>query len=154
MADGLSAERDPSRLQRLPQWALPQVAEIETLVFPEPLGLSDLEHLYGLQHTCYVAFLDGRRVAAYFGFEVLGPLAHVISNATHPDYRRHGLGGQVLRLAEPYAQEMGARFFLGEVRRSNLEQQSVLHRIGWRQIAECGRFFGNGEDALLVLRVF
>lgn len=154
MTDGASAKEDPWRLQRLPSWALGQVAEIESLVFPEPLLLPEVEQLYALGHTCYVAFMDGRRVAAYFGFEVVGPVAHVISNATHPDYRRQGLGGQVLLQAEAYAGAMGARFFLGEVRRSNLEQQSVLHRIGWRQVSECSRFFGNGEDAILVMRVF
>lgn len=150
-------ERQPSdgwALRRLRFAMLPEVAAIEQEVFPEPLALRDLERLWRSPDVRYVAYLDGERVAAYFGFEVHGPVAHVICNATHPDYRRLGLGGRILREAEPLARAMGARLFLGEVRRSNEAQRRVLQRIGWREVGECRGFFGNGEDAYIVLCCF
>jgi ribosomal-protein-alanine N-acetyltransferase len=131
---------------------LAQVAAIEALVFPEPLVLPALEQLWRQPETTYVAYRSEGRVAAYFGFQVFGPTAHVISNATHPDFRRQGLGGRILREAEPIARGRGARWFLGEVRVSNTPQLRVLRRIGWLEVGTCPAFFGNGEDGIVVWR--
>lgn len=132
---------------------LPQVGAIEADVFPEPLSLVDLEALYADPATCYLAVRDGQRLAAYIGFQVFGPTAHVISNATHPGYRNLGLGSLVVRAAEPEARKRGARWFLAEVRRSNSAQFRLLRRLGWREVGLCPGFFGNGEDAVVVWRL-
>jgi len=141
---------DPAALVPLELADLPQVAAIEALVFPEPLTLTALEALWHDPATVYVGYRVGGRVAAYFGFQTFGPTAHVISNATHPDFWRRGLGGRVLTEAAPIARSRGARWYLGEVRVSNALQQRVLKRIGWREIGTCPAFFGNGEDAIVV----
>lgn len=132
---------------------LPQVAAIEEAVFPEPLSLEAVRSLYSDPATTYVAFRDGDVVAAYFGFQVTGPTAHVIANATHPAYRRRQLGRRILTRAEPVARLAGARWFLGEVRVSNTPQRLLLAGLGWVDIGLCPHFFGNGEDARVVWRV-
>ncbi len=133
---------------------LGRVAEIEATVFPEPLDLASLERLYRDPSVRYLAIREEGRLAAYFGFQVSGPTALVISNATDPAYRRRGYGGRILQEAEAIAEAMGARWFLGEVRVSNEPQRQVLRRIGWREIGRCQSFFGNGEDAYIVFRCF
>ncbi len=133
---------------------LGRVAEIEASVFPEPLSLGELERLYRAPFVRYLAIREEGRLAAYFGFQVFGPTAHVISNATDPAYRQRGYGGRILQEAEPVARGMGARWFQGEVRLSNESQRRVLRRIGWREIGRCAAFFGNGEDAYIVFRCF
>lgn len=129
---------------------LPQVAAIERLVFAEPLSLAEITRLWHRKETVYVGFRVGDVVAAYFGFTVSGPTAHVIANATHPDFRGRGYGHRVLREAEPIACARGARWYLGEVRRSNTVQRHILHELGWAEVGICPRFFGNGEDAYVV----
>ncbi|MDA8346551.1 MAG: GNAT family N-acetyltransferase [Thermaerobacter sp.] len=131
---------------------LSRVAAIEALVFPEPLNREELEALWEMEGVRYLAIREGAALAAYFGFSVHGPIAHVISNATDPAFRRRGYGGRILVEAEPFARAMGARWFLGEVRASNGAQRSVLRRIGWQEIGRCPHFFGNGEDAYVVFR--
>jgi len=133
---------------------LRRVADIEAEVFPEPLDLTSLEKLFHDPSVCYLAIREEGRLAAYFGFQVCGPTAHVISNATDPAFRRRGYGGRILQDAETWAEAMGARWFLGEVRVSNEPQRKVLRRIGWREIGMCRAFFGNGEDAYVVFRCF
>jgi ribosomal-protein-alanine N-acetyltransferase len=142
------------RLADLTFSELKRVAEIESLVFPEPLDLPSLEKLFQDPAVRYLAIREEGRLAAYFGFQVCGPTAHVISNATDPACRRRGYGGRILLEAEPYALAMGARWFVGEVRISNENQRRVLRRIGWREIGYARRFFGNGEDAYVVFRCF
>lgn len=133
---------------------LPEIARIEAAVFPEPLDLADLEHLWGYPGTRYLAATAGGTVCAYFGFQVLGPVAHVISNATDPTHRRRGLASRLLREGERLAASAGARWFLGEVRESNADQLRLLRHLGYQQVARCPRFFGNGEGAVLVMRFF
>ncbi len=140
------------QVQRLYAHHLPAVAEIERLVFPEPLDLDEVARLWARDGTRYLGVVERGRLLAYFGFEVYGPTAHVIANATHPDARRRGLAVAVLEAGASTAQAMGARWLLGEVRRSNSAQLAVLDRLGWRVIGLSPHFFGNGEDAHVVWR--
>jgi ribosomal-protein-alanine N-acetyltransferase len=142
------------RLEPLPFDMLPAIAAIEAAVFPEPLTLPEVLRLWLLPETVYLGFRHGGQLAAYLGFQVHGPTAHVLANATHPDYQGRGLGSRVLVEAEPFARARGARWFLGEVRRSNDRQRGILARLGWRELGVAPRFFGNGEDAVVVWRLF
>jgi len=143
---------DPAGIEPLGYPDLEQVAAIESAVFPEPLSLEAVVGLWASPRVRYIGVRDGDRLLAYFGFEVQGPTAHVIANATHPDARRLGLAARVLAAGEPIARALGARWFLGEVRRSNDSQLRVLERLGWRTVGLCPAFFGNGEDAYIVWR--
>lgn len=132
---------------------LAPIAALEAAVFREPLSQAELEALWARPDVTYVVFRDGPRLAAYFGFQVTGPTAHVISNATDPAYRRRGLGSRILREAEPLARAKGARWYLGEVRVSNAEQRRILAQLGWSELGVCPRFFRDGEDAVVVWRL-
>jgi ribosomal-protein-alanine N-acetyltransferase len=129
------------------------IAALEAAVFPEPFRLPALRRLWLSPGTRYlVARRDGLPVA-HFGFRVSGPVARVLSNATDPRHRQRGLASALLRAGEAEARRAGARWLQGEVRRSNAPQLRLLAGLGWREVALCPRFFGNGEDAVLVLRV-
>jgi ribosomal-protein-alanine N-acetyltransferase len=132
---------------------LPAVAALEALVFPEPLALDQLARLWAREGTVYLGIREGDTLAAYFGFTIDGPTAHVVSNATHPNFRRRGYARALLEAGRQVARSRGARWFLGEVRLSNLPQLRLLTRLGWRSVAVCPRFFGNGEDAHVVFRL-
>ena len=161
--DAMTPPRDTRTLPffRLGYWIgcgrltdLPAIARIEAAVFIEPLDLRSLLRLACSGRARYLVARRGGTVCAYFGFQVLGPVAHVLANATHPHHRRHGLARTLLTAGEGVARRAGARWFLGEVRRSNRVQLDLLEGLGWRQVTACPRFFGNGEDAVLVVRVF
>ncbi|MCY0880005.1 MAG: GNAT family N-acetyltransferase [Firmicutes bacterium] len=137
----------------LEQKDIPQVAALERLVFLEPLPEEGLRAKHQLPTVVYLAAKDDSRVVAYFGFEIFAPYAHVLANATHPDYRRQGLATFLLTAAEPLARDRGARAFVGEVRRSNAPQLALLKQLGWVRSAIIPAFFGNGEDAHVVIRV-
>lgn len=139
-------EVGPWRFQDL--WA---IRRLEQTVFLEPISWQKLWEAWRSPHAVYLVVHDGQNLAAYFGFEVVGGFAHVLANVTHPGYRRQGLAQFVLTAAAPVARRLGAGAFVGEVRVSNLAQLQVLERIGWQVVGRAERFFGNGEDAWLVL---
>ncbi len=135
-------------------WELAQIVRLERMVFPEPMPLWGVVRKFLSPRTRYLVVRDGRRLIAYFGFEVMAPYAHVLANVTHPDYRRQGLAAFVLTAGQVWARDLGARAFLGEVRMSNLPQLAVLKGVGWSRLATIPRGFKNGEDAYLVLKPF
>lgn len=143
----------PYRVDRGRARDLPQIARLERACFPEPLGLTALAGLWVRPGTCYVVARRARRVAAYIGFQLMGPMAHTISMAVDPEFRRQGLGTLVQRTADRVAAARGARWFAGEVRVSNVAQLALLERLGWVRVGVCPGFFGNGEDAVLVCHV-
>ncbi len=130
-----------------------QIANLEKRVFLEPLSEAEVWRKILFSRARYVVVKDGRTIAAYFGFEVLGPYAHVLANVTHPDYRRQGLAQLVLTQAYPWAKKLGVRAFVGEVRSSNLPQFAVLQSIAWTQVQVIPHFFANGEDAHVVMKI-
>ncbi len=132
---------------------LPQIARLEALVFPEPMSLREVSAKSRHPATRYLVARQGSRVCAYFGFTLDPPTAHVIANATHPDHRRRGLATLLIQAGERVAAQSGARWFLGEVRRSNTVQMELLRELGWTVVGLCPRFFGNGEDAWVVWRL-
>lgn len=143
----------PHSVEHLRRDELAQVAEIEGLVFPEPLELEALHDLFDAPSTEYLCVRREDRLAAYFGFQCFGPICHVISNATHPDFTSQGMATSLLESARAVALAHGARWFLGEVRVSNARQRKLLAHLGWAEVGTCPTFFGNGEDAVIVWRL-
>ena len=146
----LPKQSGPYRIELLKLRDLVQIVRLEAVSFPEPLNLWSLLRLWLMPITTYLIVKKGRQVVAYIGFQKYGPAAHTISMCIHPDYRRQGLGILVQKTADEIAVNLGARWFTGEVRVSNLAQLIMLEGLGWQNIGTCRRFFGNGEDAVVV----
>ena len=126
------------------------IARIEADVFPEPLSRRAVAAKMLHPGTRYVVARHPEGLAGYFGFEIHGPTAHVIANATAAAHRRKGLATVLVHAGQRIARAGGARWFLGEVRRSNGLQLEILAKLGWRHIGWSRGFFGNGEDAAVV----
>ncbi len=141
-------------VQFLHPWDVRQIARLERMVFLEPMPMAQVVIKYLSPRTRFLVVKDGSLIIAYFGYEVLGPYAHVLANVTHPLYRRQGLASFVLTEAAVSAERMGAKAFIGEVRFSNQPQLEVLKAIGWTRTAVIEPFFGNGEGAHIVMKVF
>lgn len=129
---------------------LATVASIEAEVFPEPASLTLWRSRWARRNTHLLVARREGQVAAFFGFELHGPEAHVLGNATRQEDRRRGLATMLLHAGAARARAAGARWLLGEVRASNQVQRELLQGLGWHVIGRCPHFFRNGEDADVV----
>ncbi len=76
--------------------------------------------------------------------------AHVGTFATHPQYRRRGIGQRLLAHALLDAYAHGIRTIFLEVRRSNLNAQALYRKFGFEQDGVRPHYYvDNNEDALL-----
>ncbi len=127
---------------------LPAVAEIERLSFSEPWSEGALSILLSPENVGVVA-LDGDRVAAYGGMTAVLDEGSVANVATHPDYRRRGLGRRIVDALQKEAISRGLLSVFLEVRVSNVAARRLYEQMGFSVIGVRKNFYRHpSEDGL------
>lgn len=99
---------------------------------------------------CWVAEID-RRIAGMVVAWLFVNEVHIATIATHPDFRRMGIGSRLLSHTLLQALEEGARSSFLEVRESNLAAQEMYRRFGYEEAGRRRRYYrDNDEDAILM----
>jgi len=97
-----------------------------------------------------VAEVDGR-IAAMLVLWFIIDEAHIATIAVHPDYRRQGIGEQVLLHALLAVQDEGARRAFLEVRAGNAAAQALYEKYGFIVDGRRLKYYrDNDEDAILM----
>src|SRR5512140_1007119 len=132
---------------------VPAVAQIDRLSFSLPWP----EHSFHYEVTdnrvarCFVAETDDQRVAAMIVSWIIVDEMHIATIATHPDFRRQGIGEQILTEALMDGRQAGARLAFLEVRASNEAAQAMYRKFGFLVTGRRPRYYrDNGEDAILM----
>jgi [ribosomal protein S18]-alanine N-acetyltransferase len=99
---------------------------------------------------CWVAELEGKIVGMIVVWLIVDE-AHVATLATHPDFRRRGIGTKLLSHALQHLIDEGARSSFLEVRESNISAQEMYHKFGYEASGRRRRYYkDNDEDAILM----
>ncbi|MBI1794407.1 MAG: ribosomal protein S18-alanine N-acetyltransferase [Chloroflexi bacterium] len=129
------------------------VAEIDRLSFslPWPEHSFRYEVAENRAARCWVAETDDKRIAAMLVLWLIIDEAHVATLATHPDFRRQGIGAQILTTALRDAARAGATRALLEVREKNEAAQAMYKKFGFEVAGRRPKYYrDNGEDAILM----
>ena len=133
---------------------LEEVLEIERQAYSTPwpaqLFLEDLAKDWA--HIDLARMRDGTGEAvAYCNYWVVHDEVHLLNVATHPDYRRRGIGNRLMRHLLAVARAKGCRFITLEVRRSNTPAQMLYRAHGFEAMGVRRRYYAdNGEDAVVM----
>lgn len=131
---------------------LEQVVAIDQVSFslPWPARSFQFELTDNPASRCWVADLDGRIVGMVVAWLIVDEI-HIATIATHPDFRKQGIGKNLLLHTLRSAKEDGALSSFLEVRESNEAALVMYRKFGF---VESGRRTGyykdNGEDAILM----
>ena len=131
---------------------LPTVVELDKISFslPWPEKSFRFEVTDNLASRCWVAEVDGRVVGMLVGWLLVDEI-HIATIATHPDFRRQGIGRQLLSHALSRALDEGARSSFLEVRESNLAAQEMYRQFGYQATGRRKLYDrDNDEDAILM----
>ena len=133
-----------------------QVHEIERLSFATPWPAHAFEQeLRGNRLARYVVArttMGGdERAVGFAGVWLMVDDAHITTFSVHPDWRRRGIGQQLLMGVADLAREIGARRLTLEVRASNEAAQRLYERFGFDIVGRRKAYYtDNGEDALIM----
>jgi ribosomal-protein-alanine N-acetyltransferase len=77
---------------------------------------------------------------------------HIATIATHPDFRKQGIGEKLLSHTLKSAKDEGAVTSFLEVREGNLTAINMYHKFGYMETGHrTGYYKDNGEDAILMM---
>lgn len=142
------------RVRSMQESDLNQAHEIDQLSFPIPWPASSLRYelMVNTSSICLVA--EVVETGALAGFVVVWMIldeAHIATIAVHPEFRRRGIGRELLAAGMKKAIQHGAASAALEVRAGNLSAQSLYREFGFDVVGRRrGYYKDNGEDALLM----
>ena len=129
------------------------VAQIDQMSFSLPWP----EHAFQYEVSdnrvahCFVAEADNRRIVAMIVSWIIVDEMHIATIATHPEFRRQGIGARILVEALLDARATGARLAFLEVRAGNEAAQTMYHKFGFEVTGRRPKYYkDNGEDAILM----
>ena len=131
---------------------LEQVVALDQMSFslPWPPRSFQFELTDNPASRCWVADLDGRVVGMVVAWLIVDEI-HIATIATHPDFRKQGIGKKLLSFTLQSAKDEGALTSFLEVREGNEAALMMYDKFGY---VESGRREGyykdNGEDAILM----
>ncbi|SEW17868.1 ribosomal protein S18-alanine N-acetyltransferase [Natrinema salifodinae] len=130
------------------------VVRIENASFSQPWPYDAFDRFLG-EPGFLVAETDGE-IAGYVVADVtqkLGrSLGHVKDIAVHPDHRGDGVGSALMSRSLGVLAAHGADTVKLEVRRSNDGAKRLYREFGFEPLRRVPGYYGNGEDAIVMLR--
>jgi ribosomal-protein-alanine N-acetyltransferase len=128
------------------------VHEIERLSFRTPWPSYAFEQeLRGNRLARYVVARAGDAVVGFAGIWLMVDDAHITTFSVHPDWRRQGIGRQLLLNLVELSIAIGARRMTLEVRASNEPAQGLYRSFGFEVVGHRPRYYSDdGEDALVM----
>jgi ribosomal-protein-alanine N-acetyltransferase len=138
---------------------IPHIEKLEQLCFATPWSGDAYRHelahnrlsSYWVMRPSPQASEGAPPILAYGGYWLMETEAHIMTIATHPDYRRQGLGRRLLEAMIDHARSAGAIEITLEVRAGNLAAQAMYRAMGFVVVGLRKRYYAdNGEDAILM----
>jgi ribosomal-protein-alanine N-acetyltransferase len=132
---------------------VPAVSQIDQMSFSLPWPEHSIRYEASDNRVahCFVAETDDNRIAAMIVSWIVVDEMHIATFATHPDYRRQGVGALILREALRDAHAAGARRSFLEVRAGNEAAQAMYRKFGFQITGRRLKYYkDNGEDAVLM----
>ena len=132
---------------------VPAVAQIDQLSFslPWPEHSFQYEVSENRVSRCFVAETEDKQIAAMIVSWIIVDEMHIATIATHPEFRRQGIGERILREALLDARDIGAQLAFLEVRAGNQVAQAMYRKFGFVVSGKRPRYYkDNGEDAILM----
>lgn len=155
-----SAETGTPVVREATQGDLLSVFRIEQRSFPQPWPFAAFERFVGVPGFLVAELPDEAgspgEVVGYVVSDTVRErgeaLGHIKDLAVHPDHRGRGIGARLLRHSLQSLAEQGARRVKLEVRQGNEPARSLYGEFGFTRRTVTPNYYGDGEDALVLVR--
>ena len=130
---------------------MPEVLQIETQSFEFAWTEEDFLRCLRQRNCIGMVAEHGEKVVGFMIYELHKAKLHIMNFAVHPQWRRLGVGAQmIVKLIGKLSSHRRTRVTL-EVRETNLPAQLFFHKQDFRAVRVLRGFYGDsGEDAFLM----
>jgi len=127
---------------------MPEVLDIENASFEHPWREDDFLRVLRQRNCIGMVAEQGDQIVGYMIYELHRNRIHVLDFATHPEFRRRGVGRQMIaKLAGKLSHQRRNRIAL-LVRETNVPAQFFFKATGFRAVEVVREHFADtGEDA-------
>ncbi|MDI6701976.1 ribosomal protein S18-alanine N-acetyltransferase [Methanothermobacter wolfeii] len=129
---------------------LKRVLEIEKASFRDPYPANLLRDIYNLGAGFLVAQEDGKVVGFIIFWIRFEDEGHIISLAVDKDYRRRGVGRELVRMTISIFEKFHIKNIKLEVRAENRVAISFYRSLGFREEKIIRDYYEDGEDAVVM----
>ena len=129
-----------------------QVAELEKYCFSDPWSENSVASEINNPLSLWLVALDGGTVAGYVGSQSVGEEADVMNVAVHPDYRRRGIGRELVTELINALKEKGVYSLALEVRASNAPAIALYEQMGFAQVGVRPNYYRNPKENAWIMR--
>lgn len=138
-------------IQRMTVNDVDDVAELDKLCFTVPWSRQAFADEMENKIAVYFTAKDNGKVIGYCGFWQAADEADITNIAVLPQFRKQGVGGELLKSLIKKADEMGLVQINLEVRKSNEPAKRLYEKYGFEPIGERKRYYrDNNEDAVIM----
>lgn len=128
------------------------IAELEKLYFSDPWSENAFYSELMNPLSLWLVAVDGERVAGYVGSQTVLGEADMMNLAVHEEYRRRGLGRQLVQALVERLTQQGCRMLLLEVRSSNAPAIALYEQLGFRQVGRRPNYYFKPREDALIMR--
>ena len=139
-------------LVRMTNAHVAQVAALERICFSDPWSENSVASELNNPLSLWLVAVDGETVAGYIGSQSVEGEADMMNVAVHPDYRRQGLGAQLVVALENALRERQVYSLSLEVRASNAPARALYEKLGFLQVGCRPNYYRHPKEDGLILR--
>ena len=131
---------------------MPQIAQLEALCFSDPWSENSIAQELTNPLSFWLAAVEDGKVAGYIGSQTVMGETDMMNVAVHPDFRRRGVGQNlILSLVEAMRARQSHSLTL-EVRASNTPAIRLYEKLGFSQVGKRSGYYRNPKEDALILR--
>ena len=140
------------RFERMSTAHVPQVAELEKLCFSRPWSENSIASELRNPLSLWIVAVEDDVVAGYIGSQSVEGEADMMNVAVHPDYRRRGIGAQLVEHLITALREAGNHMLALEVRDSNAPAIAMYEKLGFVQVGLRPNYYRDPKEDARILK--
>lgn len=129
-----------------------QIAELEKLCFNDPWSQNSIASELDNKFAFWLVAEENGKVLGYIGSQTVLGETDMMNIATHPDYRKNGIGTALVNALIDDLAKQGSHSLMLEVRASNNTAISLYNKLGFSEVGRRKNYYRNPKEDALILR--
>ena len=128
------------------------IADLEKRCFSDPWSVNSITSELNNPLSLWVVALDGDTLVGYVGSQTVLGWADMMNLAVSPEYRRQGVGEELVEQLMNHLRAKEASCLTLEVRASNDPAIALYRKLGFVEVGRRPNYYHNPKEDALILR--